>query len=495
VNRRAFLKTSAVLLSAFGGCRSQNNTSAENNIKSLQNNPASDSDVFLVGAAVKIINPKKPSICVGHLGTTAHSEVYADLRVQAMVIEDKAKKKTVLVGWDLCKAFAVMVDAVKKSVQEKHGIGVENICINASHTHSAPPVLEREAIAAPEYFDLTYKDFVVKQAIEAIDDAINNMMPATLRYCEYMCTSVGINRRNSPTFDPIFGPNFKEPVDHRAQVLAAESVRDKKLVAAMVKYACHPVTTGPAGMGPDYPGFMRIFVEKKHPGAVVVFMQGCAGDVRVQLVDDDVTTFVAGKAKDFGKEVKEGDSEFIGDGLEKAKQFGKDLGMAVEWALSKPGNKIKGPVRANYKVIELPIKKLDRQYYVEATKKDEESWVRWGNHFLKKLDNGELIKRTQNYRIQTLAFGRKSKNQLVITALQGETFTEYGYKIAEKLKPAKSIVLGYSNDMASYVPTARGLREGGYESNAFHHYCSVPGPYEESVEKKIIETAVRLAKR
>ena len=47
------------------------------------------------------------------------------------------------------------------------------------------------------------------------------------------------------------------------------------------------------------------------------------------------------------------------------------------------------------------------------------------------------------------------------------------------------IVAGYSNDVMSYIPSLRVLREGGYEAADSMVYYGRPGPYSEDVEEKI----------
>ena len=347
---------------------------------------------------------------------------------------------------------------------------------------------------APKYFDAEYAEFVVEQAVKVVGDALSKLVPVTLRYCEYMCTSVGINRRNPPAFKPLFKPNLKGPVDHRVQVVAAESVTDGKLVAVAVKYACHPVTVGPTGLGSDFPGFMRKFIEKRHPGAVAIFLQGCAGDVRVQMLDNDVTTFVGGKASDFSTKIDADTSKFIGEAKEEmAERFGRDLAMAVEWALNKPGIPITGPIKIDYEVIELPLTRLTRSEYLGASNEPGRRGD-WGKKFLGKLDRGEPLPTTQPYHIQVFSLGADSKTPFLLVALQGEPFTEYGFNLGQMLQPANTIVIGYSNNMVTYVPTAQAVKEGGYEPNAYKHGKSLPGGYSAEAEQMILKTAVKLAR-
>ena len=248
---------------------------------------SSDSRVLRAGVAMRIVNPSKPAVPIGHEGTTSYLDVHADLRVQAMVVEDNAGHRLVWIGWDNCNVFSKMTDEVKKIINDKYKIAPDAVCINASHTHSGPPLAKREAIE-PEHFDAAHSAFIIEQTVAVAGDALAALTPAKLRYSEYLCTSVGINRRREVDGRMSMRPNLNGVVDHRTQIIAAESIGNRKLIGVVVKYACHPVTVGPRGLGSDYPGFMRQFFEKRHPGTVAVFMQGCGGDVRIQIIDDEV---------------------------------------------------------------------------------------------------------------------------------------------------------------------------------------------------------------
>jgi hypothetical protein len=56
-------------------------------------------------------------------------------------------------------------------------------------------------------------------------------------------------------------------------------------------------------------------------------------------------------------------------------------------------------------------------------------------------------------------------------------------------------VAGYSNDVACYIPSARVLREGGYEAVDSMIYYGQPGPFTEEVEARIQEAVRQVMKR
>ncbi len=268
-------------------------------------------------------------------------------------------------------------------------------------------------------------------------------------------------------------PNPEGPVDQRAQVIAVESADDGTLLGLVVKYACHPVTVVGLGLGADYPGYMREIVEAKHPGCIVLFLQGCGADVRIRVLDEAGTGWVSGT-------------------LKKAEQFGRQLAEAVERAIQKPGKKISGPIAVGYREIQLPLDLPAKEAYLQAAERNDNFSGKWGKRYASMLKRGETIPDRWPFRIQAMRFGPEPE-PFILVALDGEVFTEYGLNIGKKLAPATTIVLGYSNGVVSYLPTAEAIAAGGYEATAFRNF-GVPGPYSQNVEQIVTEQAVALAR-
>ncbi len=421
-------------------------------------------------AAVRIVNPTRPAVTVGHRVMTRFDNVYADLRVQVFVIEDAGGKQIVWMGCDFAVVRAPIVDRIKSRIQRRWGIPPEAVCINSSHTHSAPPLTVEEAVL-PEHVDQDYVERVIEQAVAVVADALPRLQPARVRYVVDSCR-VGINRRLGRPGSVRMLPNPEGVVDHRVQVVVAESVETGKLIGVAVKYACHPVTVVNLGLGSDYPGYMRKIFEQRHPGTVAVFLQGCGGDVRIRAVNEDMTGWVSGS-------------------VAMAERFGGELAEAVERALRKPGAVLHGPVNYAASEIKLPVKILPAKEYAAAANRNDPFSSAWGKMYSEILKNGQPISNMVPYRLQAFRFGRGDA-AFILVALDGEVLTEYGFKLERMLQPGTTVVLGYSNGVIGYVPTAEALREGGYETWAYKWF-RLPGPYTTEVESLILSAAARLA--
>jgi murein DD-endopeptidase MepM/ murein hydrolase activator NlpD len=56
-------------------------------------------------------------------------------------------------------------------------------------------------------------------------------------------------------------------------------------------------------------------------------------------------------------------------------------------------------------------------------------------------------------------------------------------------------VAGYSNDVFTYLPSARVLQEGGYEAGEATKWGSLPGPFTASVEERVVGKVLELARQ
>ena len=434
---------------------------------------AAASGSLKAGAAARIVNPSKPAATIGHRVMRLFGNVYCDLRVQAMVLEDASGKRAAWLGCDFCIVSRLVVDRIKEEIHQKYGIEPAAVCINASHTHSAPPLTEVEPVVS-EHFDASYAELVVRQAVAAVGDAVARLTPARLRYVEDTC-KIAYNRR---VYDAQgrhvrdhcpYAPGVTDP---SVQVVVAEAASDGRMLGLAVKFAGHPVNVVDLGIGSDYPGFMRRVLEQRHPGTVAVFLQGCSGDLVARRPNETMTAFAPASIK-------------------MAEDLGRELADAVERALKTPGAAVAGPIEAEFQEIQLPVRKMPREEYEKAAKANDAFSGAWGKIYLEMLQRGQHIPESWPYRLQAFRFGG-GKAPLTLVALDGEVFCEYGLNLRRMLQPATAIVLGYSNGVVTYLPTAKAIRDGGYEPNAFR-WWRLPGPFTPEAEALVLEAAARLA--
>ncbi|HMX30467.1 MAG TPA: hypothetical protein PKC13_33115, partial [Blastocatellia bacterium] len=119
-------------------------------------------------------------------------------------------------------------------------------------------------------------------------------------------------------------------------------------------------------------------------------------------------------------------------------------------------------------------------------RRDAERW-------LAKLERDGKIMSEYPYTVQILQIG-----ELKLVALAGEVVTDYSLRLKKELG-GNTWVAGYSNDLCSYIPSARMYAEGGYEVVESMIYYDLPGPYtpaiEETITGKVHELNQQLTKK
>jgi hypothetical protein len=64
---------------------------------------------------------------------------------------------------------------------------------------------------------------------------------------------------------------------------------------------------------------------------------------------------------------------------------------------------------------------------------------------------------------------------------------DYSLRLKKELSGPALWVAGYCNDVMAYIPSARLLREGGYEPHTSMHFSEIhPGPWAPTLEERII---------
>jgi neutral ceramidase len=81
---------------------------------------------------------------------------------------------------------------------------------------------------------------------------------------------------------------------------------------------------------------------------------------------------------------------------------------------------------------------------------------------------------------------------LMLVTLGGEVVVDYAHRLAREYPDRSLWVAGYSNDVFAYVPSARVLKEGGYEGADAMIYYGRPGPFADGVEELIVGEVRRL---
>ncbi len=422
---------------------------------------------YKAGVARAIITPEKPIYLAGYANRT-HPSVgkVHDLWAKAVAIEDSKGGRVVIVSTDLLGLPRAISDVVAARVLKQYGLDRARLMLNSSHTHTGPilrhnsldqydlPAADREVIEE-------YGRQLTDKLVALVGSALADLGPANLWFGNGVA-GFAVNRRESTPAGVKIGVNPNGPVDHDVPVLKV-TAPDGKLRAVLFGYACHNTTlTGEFyAISGDYAGFAQIAIESANPGATALFVQLCAGD----------------------------QNPYPRSKLEYAQKHGADLAEEVGRIMAGRLQPVRGAIRAAFQNVDLPFAMHTRETFEARLQETNVARVRHAKAMLATYDQGQPIRQIA-YPVQAIGFGK----DLTLVALGGEVVVDYVLRIKKEYGSRGIVVAGYSNDVMSYIPSVRVLKEGGYEAADAMIGYGLPGPYNDEVEDRIfraIHTALR----
>ncbi|MBM3861798.1 MAG: hypothetical protein FJ395_19415 [Verrucomicrobia bacterium] len=427
---------------------------------------AQEPSAWKAGVASVKITPEGPIWMAGYASRKKPSEgVAADLFAKALAIEDTRGTRLVIVTLDLISVPRPLRDWLEKEVKEKFGLPQELLLMNASHTHCGPELrmarldddIKAEFAPASE----KYVARLQQQLVSLVGDALNRLAPAKLDFQRARCGFAMNRRRPTPT-GYTNAPNSAGPVDHEVPVLRVNDAKGK-LVAVLFGYACHTTTCGDYLIRGDYAGYAQQYLEEAHTGVTALFMSGCGAD----------------------------QNPYPRRTEELAKYHGRSLAVAVEAALDTVPKPVRGPLSAAFADVTLdfaPVPPREELEKLAATGKQPQSGH--AERMLKQLKEDGKIRSTYPCPVQVVRFG----SDLTLVAIAGETCVDYALRLKRELAGPAVWVAGYSNDVFGYLPSLRVLREGGYEAGGAMLWGSLPGPFTETVEERVVSKILQMAR-
>jgi neutral ceramidase len=195
------------------------------------------------------------------------------LIAQALVLDDgQTGGQVAIVAIDLPHVGRGLTNDVRERVHASTGIPESSVLLNASHTHSAPPLDLGNGISwtsqDPEY--TRYAAILPELIAGAIYGAYNARRPTRVASGSGRAAGVSVNR-----------VHHDDQVDDSVQVLRLDDTSGDP-IAVLASFACHGTCMG--GHVPDwnadFAAPLRLAVERELSRSVeCLFLQGCAGDI------------------------------------------------------------------------------------------------------------------------------------------------------------------------------------------------------------------------
>jgi hypothetical protein len=191
------------------------------------------------------------------------------LIAQALVLDDDRGGQAAIVALDLPHVGRSLTSDVRTRVRASTGIPEESVLLNASHTHSAPPLGGGGVSWAPQ--DPEYERYAAllpELIAGAVYGAFHVRRPARVASGSGRAPGVSVNRVHR-----------QDALDDSVQVVRIDAA-DGSPVAVLGSFACHGTCMG--GHVPDwnadFAAPLRLAVAREL-GGECLFLQGCAGDI------------------------------------------------------------------------------------------------------------------------------------------------------------------------------------------------------------------------
>jgi hypothetical protein len=210
----------------------------------------------------------------------------------------------------------------------------------------------------------------------------------------------------------------------------------------------------------DYAGFAQAFLETRNPGVQAMFINGCSGDSNPHPRG----TF----------------------GL--ARHHASELADEVMRVLQGKLAPVRGPLQTQFRMVQLPLERYT-QADIERMAKSAPSYRQFfTDGALAQLREGKSLRTTYPAPFALWQFGE----DLTLAAFSGETVVDYAVSAERLLGPLNLWVSGYNNEVYGYLPSARLLAEGGYETRGLY---SDYGLFKPEVEKTVLDAIVDMARK
>ena len=430
------------------------------------------------GAAQVDITPIKLPVTVNGGFLTNKVRIIADrLHSRAIVISDK--KETIAIAVvDSCMIPTHLCDAVKEQVFIKTGIRKNRILISATHTHSAPSVMD---LCLGTDKDEDYSNFLPGKIAESIIRAHSKLQPAKAGWSVFdgsdytkprrwaFWPGTGTDPFGEKTIRANMHPGYQNPsatgetgpTDPWFTLFSLVSENNQP-IAVLGNFSMH-YFSGHSGISSDYFGrYSKELSTRLGNGCVVALSQGTSGDVW---------------RADYGKPRE--DSEIS------IQRYVKELTELSAQSLS----------TIKYSD-NLPISMEERRVEINCRVPDEKR-LNWAREVAKSIKNNTPKNKAEVYARQALYLHQNPKVEIVlqalsfgdfgITTMPNEVYALTGLKLKSWSPLSTLMNIELANGADGYIPPAEQHFLGGYTT-----WPSVTAGLEIGAEKKITSHLIQM---
>ena len=403
------------------------------------------------------ITPDRPLPLAGFTDRLEPSTAVADpLELNALLLRAPTATLVILTA-DLLFVTEDLKHRIAALVHPNLVLDDASFLFAASHTHFAPAVDTSKPLLGP--VDPEYVDLVVERAAALLRRlaaaAGAGRREPRVEYRSGVATHA-INRRRMgwrlspypphlPRRAALRAPDPTGPRDETVQVVTLVDPGGRP-AAVLWSYACHPVSFAePRHVSADYPGVVRRALRAAMGSDLpVLFLQGCAGDIRPREVGRPralarrLAELVLGKL-------------FTPFTADEYRAWSDSLATRVVEVTRAPGRTFAVGARFGTAHTSLPLSDL--------------------------MDGASGSERTLTLQRLELA------PEVAIEAVSAEPVAEYGLAVRAAAPQGRIVIpIGYTDTVFGYLPTARMLGQHGYEDEGFMEAFGLTGRFRPELE-------------
>lgn len=422
-----------------------------------------------VGAASASITPDRPVALDGQMHTRISRGVDNEVTANALALEsrdgDAVVDQAVLVSCDLVAIAQPTLDRVRELVKNRlPDLDPQKIVLSATHTHTAPVVLEdkyqipEEGVMRPA----EYAEFLAGQITDAVARAWESRKPARVGWGMGHAV-IALNRRSvyadgsAQMYGPTNRPDYRGvegPEDHGVEVLFFWD-QDGNLFATAVNLACpSQEVEGQSTINADIWHEVRQALRAKHGENLhVLGWTGASGDQSPHIMYRKA-------AEERMRNLRK---------LNRLQELARRVVAAWEEALEGAQQEQVADAPLVHKVenLNLPQRLVTEEEAAEAKatiaelSKDPKNQriVVWQGEVLKRRERqqaGESL--THPAEVHVIRLG-----DVAIATNPFELFTQYGIQMKARSKALQTFLIQLAGP-GSYLPTAEAVRGGGYSA-------------------------------
>ncbi|MBT5872890.1 MAG: hypothetical protein HOH43_05675 [Candidatus Latescibacteria bacterium] len=370
------------------------------------------------------------------------TEVIQDLQCTALALSTAGGTVFIWLSNDLIWLDRSILEETYRLARSAYGLDASRIVITNTHTHSGPATMR--TVAWGEW-DQAYADTLPSLFVEAIGEAIGNMIPGRIGFSQVPVPELSVNRVEDDG-----------PVEESASLIRIDDMAGV-MRAGVVNFSAHPVTLGATShVCGDYVGDGVAKMEQAlNERARILFFQGSCGNLNCRGFGSDIATMKANGSLLM---------DAILPGLDDVSTFSdvRLSGDSFEVALP-----MQVPERGS---LELELEASDRALADFDGNPDSTVYKNLVYESEWRKLRLELLEGSHPER-KEIQVSYLQINDAVLVAHPLELFLEFGNIIREASPFAHTMLVGYANEAVGYLARPQDFRQEG-----FGWYAAVAAP-------------------